>query len=144
MAKQRTVTNPSAGDDIDATWGQAAYTDIGSLFLDKEIVAAADAAPVVFDLDDGAFQEVTLGGNRVLTIADPKLGKPFAISLKQDATGNRTVTWFSTIIWAYDFTPTLKTGAGERDIFMFIPIAESGGNWTYLGFILGQFAAVSP
>lgn len=143
MAKDRTLTSPSGGDDIDASWGQSAYADVGSLFLDKTIVQASYGATTDFDLDDGAFQEVELAGNPVITVSNPILNRPFALSFLQDSTGTRIPTMFSTIIWAYDFTPTFKTAAGERDIFMFIPISYSAPNWTYLGFILGQFAAVS-
>ena len=37
---------------------------------------------------------VTLGGNRILAIANESDGRAFILQLKQDSTGNRTVNWF--------------------------------------------------
>ena len=38
---------------------------------------------------------VTLGGNRILAIVNETSGNEFLLQLGQDATGGRTVTWFS-------------------------------------------------
>lgn len=96
--------------------------------------AQADASTITFDIDtNGALQETTLGGNRTLafTISNNRV---FAITLVQDGTGSRTVTWPSGILWPGAVTPTLSTGASKSDTFTFIRT----GSGAYLGFIAGQ------
>lgn len=95
---------------------------------------ATDGATVTFDLDIYKKHRVTLGDNRTLALSNVSAGDTFIISLIQDGTGGRTVTWFSTIKWADGVTPTLTTTANKADVFGFIQ--TSTGN--YYGFIVGQ------
>ncbi len=100
----------------------------------QDLVAATDGATVTFDVSDGNIQTVTLGGNRTLAISNAKVGQVFMLRLQQDATGSRTVTWFTTIKWAGGSAPTLTTTANKADILGFL--VTSSGN--YDGFIVGQ------
>ncbi len=134
MAKQPTVSNVDAGDDIAAAWGDEVKADVEALFADKEIYAESDGATITFDQDNGAFQKVTLEGNRTLALDNVVVGKPLVIILRQDGTGGRIATWFSTIHWSYGATPILSTGVNKYDVFLLIPVASN----TYLGFIVGQ------
>ena len=59
----------------------------------------ADAATVTFDLNQATTHGVTLGGNRILAVSNAIVGDKFLTRLQQDATGSRTVTWFSHIKW---------------------------------------------
>lgn len=97
-------------------------------------VTATDGATVTFDLSDGNKQLVVLGGNRTLALSNVTTGQVFMLKLTQDATGSRTVTWFSTISWAGGSAPTLTATASKSDVFGFI---QTGTN-TYDGFIIGQ------
>jgi len=56
------------------------------------------------------------------------------INIKQDATGSRTVTWFSGITWAGGSAPTLTTTANKTDSFGFQQISAG----VYLGFVIAQ------
>lgn len=134
MAKIATITNVDNGDDVDASWGDLVKADIEALFDDKTLYSETYGATTTFDLDNGAMQIVTLTGSPVLAVSNELTGRPFYLFLKQDGTGNRSVTWFSTIYWAYNLVPTLSTGANKYDGFMFIPL----GSGKYLGFIMGQ------
>lgn len=96
--------------------------------------AATDGSTVTFDLSLGNLHSVTLGGNRTLALSNAATGQCFVVSLTQDGTGSRTVTWFSTIRWPYGVTPTLTTTASKRDVFGFI----CTGSNTYDGFVIGQ------
>jgi hypothetical protein len=88
-----------------------------------------------FDLSTSAAQDRTLDGtNGTLSLSNETVGQYFIITLIQDATGSRTVTWFSTIKWPGSVTPTLSTTASKRDVFGFR--VTSAGN--YDGFIVGQ------
>jgi hypothetical protein len=95
---------------------------------------ASDGATVTFDLTTYKKQRVTLGGNRTLALSNVSAGDTFIISLIQDATGSRTVTFFTTIRWADGVTPTLTTTANKADVFGFIQISSNN----YFGFIVGQ------
>lgn len=54
-----------------------------------------------------------------LTIANPtnvKAGQTWLLSLTQDGTGSRTVTWGSQYKWAGGTAPTLSTAASSKDV----------------------------
>lgn len=73
-------------------------------------------------------------GNITIALSNDTNNQVFLISITQDGTGSRTVTWFSTIRWATGTVPTLTTTASKRDTFGFIRT----GSGTYDGFIIGQ------
>ena len=73
-------------------------------------------------------------GNITLALSNDTNNQIFLVSLTQDSTGSRTVTWFSTIKWAGGTAPTLTTTANKRDTFGFIRT----GSATYDGFVIGQ------
>jgi len=99
-------------------------------------VTAIDGATVTFDLSQGNLQKVTLGGNRTLAVSNVSTGQCFIIKLIQDATGSRTVTWWSGITWITSggTAPTLQTAAGKIDTLGFI----CTGTNTYDGYVVGS------
>lgn len=140
MAVTRTTTSPSAGDDGTATWAQAVYTDLGNLvtqsnqlLADKTVYQETDGATVTFNLSNSKIQRVTLGGNRALALSNEVDNRTFIIILQQDATGSRTVTWWSGIQWTNGVAPTLTTTANKYDAFGFVKLGS-----TYLGIPVAQ------
>ena len=115
------VTISSAGK----VKAQTIYGDLGT---------ATDGATVTFNMDSYQSHIVTLGGNRTLAVSNVSTGQRFTIFLKQDATGSRTVTWFSGISWPSGTTPTLTTTASKTDVFVFYCYGSS----TYYGFTVAQ------
>lgn len=97
-------------------------------------IVATDAATITFDLAAGQWYDVTLGGNRTLAVSNPAVGQNFSVEITQDATGSRTVTWWSGIKWAGGSPPTLSTAAGAVDLFTFR--CKSAG--VYRGMVAGQ------
>lgn len=93
-----------------------------------------DGSTVTFNLGTSNLHTVVLGGNRVLSVANASIGQAFVVRLTQDATGSRTVTWFTTIKWAGGNTPVLTTAANKTDVFGFLCTASGA----YDGFIIGQ------
>ena len=95
-----------------------------------------DGATVTFDQRNSHKQRVVLGGNRTLALSNvPSVnGYVFTLKLVQDATGSRTVTWFSGISWAGGSAPTLTTTANKADRFTFFRTGSS----TYEGHVVGQ------
>jgi hypothetical protein len=98
------------------------------------ITSDTDGATITFDLSASNIHNVTLGGNRTLALTNISVGQIFMIELVQDATGSRTVTWFTTIKWVGGTTPTLTTTANKKDTFGF----RCTGSGTYDGYIVGQ------
>lgn len=96
----------------------------------------ADAATITFDMDVANSHSSILGGNRTLAVSNVDAGQRFSINLSQDATGSRTVTWWSSINWLTSdgSEPTLKTAANSKDYFGFV--CTSGG--FYDGFHLTE------
>lgn len=100
------------------------------------ITSDTDGATITFDMSVSDWHAVTLGGNRTLAVAGVTVGQQFSLILEQDATGSRTVTWFSGIRWAGGSAPTLTTTASKWDIFTFKCVSAG----VYLGFVAGQGA----
>jgi hypothetical protein len=131
------ATNAVTGTIAPASTSTSAGTEIVTKsYVDSAYQTATDGATVTFDLGNGGYRKhkVTLGGNRTLAISNGIVGQVFIIDLIQDATGSRTVTWFSTIKWADGTVPTLTTTANKIDTFGFI--VTSANN--YQGYIIGQ------
>lgn len=57
-----------------------------------EFITLTDAAEVDWDMNDGPFAQVTLGGNRELVITNPKPGAVVFV-VNQDVTGGRQLTF---------------------------------------------------
>lgn len=74
--------------------------------------------------------DVTLTGNATLTFSGVVTGQWFQITLIQDATGSRTVTWPSGIKWPGGTAPTLSTAANAIDTFIF----KCTGSGAYRGY----------
>lgn len=115
----------------------ASPTFTGTVRIDSDygaITADSDGATITFNLATSNAHAVTLGGNRTLALSGDQVGQVFTVILKQDATGSRTVTWWSGILWPGGTAPTLTTTAAKRDVFTFL----KSGSGEYLGFNGGQ------
>ena len=94
------------------------YNDVRGVY---GLNTAADGATVTFDTSLAKEHAVTLGGNRTFVFANTQVGDSFSITVKQDATGSRTVTWPSGIKWAgggadpHDHGEQVRRGHLPRD-----------------------------
>lgn len=95
--------------------------------------ADSDGSTVTFDMTSSNVHAVTLAGNRTLAVSNVSSGQSFIVILRQDGTGSRTVTWWSSIVWVGAAAPTLTTTASRWDIFAFIYDGTR-----YYGSIVGQ------
>ena len=87
------------------------------------------------DLSLSDKYEVTIAGTgRPLVPANTQAGQTFEIAIKQDASGSRSVQWWSGIRWPGAAVPSLTTTAGKEDVFMF----RYRGSGDYRGFVVGQ------
>lgn len=79
-----------------------------------------DAATVSWDVSKGSDAKLTLGGSRTLAAPSNLVeGRDYFLTVVQDGTGSRTITWNA----AYDFgtagSPTLTTTASKADWLWF-------------------------
>jgi hypothetical protein len=97
------------------------------------VTADTDAVTVTFNLDLSDKHQVVLGGNRTFALVNDNDGQAFLIVVQQDATGSRTVTWWTGILWPGGTVPTLTTTANKRDVFSFLRLSTG----VYLGWLVG-------
>lgn len=133
------MAGPTSGGAAAPTFRALVAADLpyASLRIDSHygtITADSDGATITFDLAVSDKHAVTLGGNRTLALSNATTGQAFTVILTQDATGSRTVTWWSGIKWAGGSAPTLTTTATKADVLTFI----CTGAGAYLGFVAGQ------
>lgn len=134
-----TLTLPTSTDTL---VGRATTDTLSNKTLTKPTVngsvpaVTADtyAATITFDMSASNIHNVTLTGNPTLAVTNVSTGQLFIIELVQDATGSRTVTWWSTIKWVGGSPPILTSTANKKDTFGL----RCTGSGTYDGYIIGQ------
>ena len=112
------------GLSTSATGTVLTLSDSNILFSKKGYFAEqtlTDGATIDWNLSTQQVAKVTLGGNRTLNApTNQQAGAFYSLTIIQDGTGSRTLT-FNT---AYKFTgataPTLTTTASEKDVIVFI------------------------
>ncbi len=125
-----TITTPA----ITAATNTSINMNAGSYNTIQTYTPAA-AGTATLDLSKGNIHHITMpAGNITVALSNATTGQCFIVRILQDATGSRTVTWFSTIKWAGGTAPTLTTTASKADTFGF----EVTGTGTYDGFVVGQ------
>jgi len=68
----------------------------------------------------GNKHKFTFGAaNETMTFTAPAASCNLLLTIKQDATGSRTITWPNTVKWSGGNAPILSTGANEVDIVSF-------------------------
>ena len=75
----------------------------------------------------GFEYELDLTGNTTMAFTGAHSdGKTFSLLLCQDATGSRTITWPSDVVWSNDTIPTLTTTPLHADYILFY---DNGTKW---------------
>lgn len=111
-------TSSNAGAAISATSSAVVFiTATASDFQGS--VSLTDQDVITWNAALSPYAAVTLGGNRSIIINNIQSGARYRLTLTQDVTGSRTVTWSTLIRWANDTAPTLSTSAGTSDVIEF-------------------------
>jgi hypothetical protein len=152
----KTLTSPKINEavEVTATATELNYSDIvtlGTTAASKVFTADAnnlttvsgavanvedtltDGATITWDVIDSPVAKVTLGGNRTLSAPSgttPIAGQFVSLTVIQDATGSRTLTWNSAYEFTADTAPTLTTTASKADLFVF---KYNGTVWLEVG-----------
>ena len=96
-----------------------------------------DDATIAWDASSNQVCKVTLAGNRTMAAPSSQVdGAFYHLTVIQDGTGSRTITWNAVFKWPSDTAPTLTTTASEQDELTF----RSNGTNMYL---IGQSLAVA-
>ena len=107
----------------------------GTAGVSTAITSSSNAATINLRLGDSFTH--TLSENVTYTFSNPPAsGKlaVFILKVVQDSSA-RTITWPGTVDWASATAPTLSTGSGDVDIFVFLTV-DGGSN--YYGITVGQ------
>jgi len=126
-----TGENPSieaSGDDIYIPLllkGKSASPRVGGTYDNGNLTGA-----VTIDCKKGTRQKGTLTGNVTITISNPSEGEALELFLLQDATGGRTISFSTTIIWQDNVTPTFTTTASKMNS---IVLRYVGSTWYGVG-----------
>ena len=109
--------------------------DGGVVEDDTSITSSSGTATI--NCQDGNVFSHTLSEDVTYTFSNaPASGRAFGFTLKvvQDSTA-RTITWPAAVDWAGATAPTLSTGSGDVDVFVFFTV-DNGTTW--YGFTAGQ------
>ena len=144
-------------DNVTATSTELNYLDIAQLGLsaaskaltadangvltlgggvNETVTALGSGATVNINLQDGSFFTHALSENVTYTFSNPAgsgYGSSFVLKITQNASA-KTITWPATVDWAAATAPTISTGSGNVDVFVFVIVDSTN----YLGFTAGQ------
>ena len=109
-------------------------------YSDSYIAPTSSSNATTINCRGGNYFKHTLSENTTFTFSHPPAsgtGYSFILHLIQDSSA-RTVTWPSSVDWASATAPTISTGSGDDDFFVF---ATSDGGTIWYGFTAGQAMA---
>lgn len=110
---------------VDATVTTAKINDaaITQAKVAYAVGTLTDAPTISWNLNGNQIAVVTLGGNRTLANPTNKTnGSVYILVVKQDATGNRTLSFSPDYKFPYGDTPNLANNVNRVDIFTFLCI----------------------
>ena len=101
------------------------------------LAVSSSSAATTVNCETGNMFSHTLTENTTFTFSNPPAsgtGYSFTLKIVQDSTA-RTILWPSSVDWAAATAPTISTGSGEVDVFVFF---TTDGGTTFYGFTAGQ------
>lgn len=125
---------PTYTGDVDIT---------GELIVDsynETFVSLTPSANVDIDCESGNIFTLSLNENTTLTFSNPPSANTaygFTLKVVQDST-SRAITWPASVDWPDATAPTLSTGSGDVDVFVFF---TTDGGTTWYGFQAGAALA---
>ena len=154
-----TATELNILDGVTATTAEINYLDITTLgtteankvvtsdangvtkfdngIQEESTVVTSSSGAATLNLRDGSVFTHTLSENVTYTFSNPAASgyaSSFTLKVTQDSSA-RTITWPGSVDWAGGTAPTLSTGSGDVDVFVFMTV---DGGTIYYGFTAGQ------
>ena len=109
----------------------------GSGVSEESTTITSSSNAATLDLSTGTNFQHTLSENVTYTFSNPSASgrvSSFTLKVVQDSTA-RTITWPTSVDWAGASAPTISTGSGAVDVFVFM---TNDGGTNYYGFTAGQ------
>ena len=123
----RVITIP----DADASFLSTASAQEFTATQNFNATTLTDASTVAWDASANQVTSVTLGGNRTLGASTNQVdGGVYVLSVIQDGTGSRTLSFDSNYKFTGGTAPTLTTTASARDVLVFV---SNGTNMFEIG-----------
>ena len=154
-----TATELNILDGVTATTAELNYLDISTLgtteaskavtadangvvkfdngIQEESTVVSSSSNAATINLRDGTVFTHTLSENVTYTFSNPAASgyaSTFILKVTQDSSA-RTITWPGSVDWAGGTAPTISTGSGDVDVFVFHTV---DGGTIYYGFTAGQ------
>jgi hypothetical protein len=107
---------------INADWDAGDYLRVtnNAALVNRRVTYTGVTTTTNLNLSNGNMHDFTFGaGNETLTFSNIPNSAFILITVIQDGTGSRTITWPATVKWAGGVAPTLTTAANARDQFYF-------------------------
>lgn len=125
----------AAGTTLVTLTGTKALFEAGMAEEYEAVTSSAGAASI--NLNNATNFSITLTENTTFTFSNPVASgrtSSFTLKVVQDST-DRTITWPASVDWPSATAPTISSGSGAVDYFVFI--THDAGT-TYYGFTAGQ------
>jgi hypothetical protein len=139
LSTSPTLTTPNIGAATATSLTAATNTSINVIagtYNTVQTYTPSAGGTATLDCSKGNTHRITMpAGNITIALSNTTAGQPIWVDIIQDATGSRTVTWFTTIKWAGGTAPTLTTTASKIDSFGFL-VTTAGS--AYQGYVIGQ------
>ena len=139
-ATARTNLGVAIGSDVQAFDADNVVKDVANEYTKTQNFNATgltDGATIAWDSSVHQVCSVTLAGNRTMAAPTNQVdGGFYHLTILQDGSGSRTMTWNAVFKWPSDTAPTLTTTASQQDELTF----RSNGTNMYL---VGQSLAVA-
>ena len=101
------------------------------------LAVTSSSAATTVNCETGNMFSHTLTEDTTFTFSNPPAsgtGYSFTLKIVQDSTA-RAIIWPASVDWAAATAPTISTGSGEVDVFVFF---TTDGGTTFYGFTAGQ------
>ena len=123
-ATARASLGLAIGSDVQAYDADTAKLDTAQEWTATQNFNAttlSDGANISWNASANQVTSVTLAGNRTLdNPTNMNDGATYILTVKQDATGSRTLSYGTAYKWPGGTAPTLSTGANDIDILTFV------------------------
>jgi len=93
-----------------------------------------DGVTINWNASLGVIGVVTIAGNRTIAFPTNLTLGTYILTVIQDATGSRTLTWNASFKWPGGIAPTLSTVANSKDLFSFV----YDGTYLYGSYLRGM------
>lgn len=127
------ITTLNVSSSAEFSWNTVSKPKLQAAREAVTVVASAGTATYTFDLSTSNNWDITMTGNPTLAFSNPPPSgtlQAITVLFRQDATGNRTLSYPASVKWTDGVSPVLATAANKVDVLTFFTV---DGGTTYYG-----------